>query len=72
MHVKRLIVFPTLIVAFCLASQAAEFDFSYSFRVNGVPDGVTASGILTTTPFDPVAMDYTIIGITGSRTVAAL
>jgi hypothetical protein len=55
-------------------SQATTFafNFNYSFPLNGVPAQVTASGILTTGPFDPVAMDYTITGITGSRTEAGV
>ena len=55
-------------------SQATQFgfNFNYSFPVSGGSTTVTASGILTTGPFDPVAMDYTITGITGSRTVGGV
>ncbi len=53
----------------CPALKADQFDFTYSFPAPGILGGVTASGVLTTTALDPVAKDYTIIGITGTRTV---
>ena len=63
-----------LILGLSATSQATQFDFNfnYSFPVSGGTTHVTASGILTTGPLDPVAMDYTITGITGSRTVSGV
>ena len=69
---KSFLLAAVLAFGFCSVSHAAQFDFTYSFPVGGVPGAVTASGTLTTTAFDPVAMDYTITGITGSRTVSGV
>ena len=69
---KFLLLQPALVLGLCHVSHSAQFDFNYAFPVTGVPGGVIASGTLTTTAFDPVAMDYTIIGVTGSRTVGGV
>ncbi|MEH1853520.1 MAG: PEP-CTERM sorting domain-containing protein [Nostoc sp.] len=56
------------------AAQAVQlFDFQYSFpsyEANGTT--ISASGILTTTDLDPIKNNYTITGITGTRTVQGI
>lgn len=56
------------------SAQAAQlFDFQYSFpsyEENGTP--ISASGILTTTDLDPINNNYTITGISGTRTAQGI
>ncbi|MBC6430292.1 PEP-CTERM sorting domain-containing protein [Nostoc sp. HG1] len=55
-------------------AQAVQlFDFQYSFpsyEANGT--GISASGTLTTTDLDPIKNNYTITGITGTRTIQGI
>ncbi len=69
---KPLLFIWALLLGICPALMAGQFDFTYSSPAPGIPGGVTASGVLTTTAFDPVAMDYTIIGVTGTRTIGGV
>ncbi|MDZ7955567.1 PEP-CTERM sorting domain-containing protein [Nostoc sp. DedQUE09] len=54
--------------------QAVQlFDFQYSFpsyEANGT--AISASGTLTTTDLDPIKNNYTITGITGTRTAQGI
>ncbi|WP_375468228.1 PEP-CTERM sorting domain-containing protein [uncultured Nostoc sp.] len=56
------------------AAQAVQlFDFQYSFpsyEANGT--AISTIGTLTTTDLDPVKNNYTITGITGTRTVKGI
>ena len=56
------------------AAQAVQlFDFQYSFpsfETNGT--AISASGTLTTTNLDPINNNYTITGITGTRTAQGI
>ncbi|MCC5622563.1 PEP-CTERM sorting domain-containing protein [Nostoc sp. CHAB 5715] len=56
------------------AAQAVQlFDFQYSFpsyEANGT--GIWANGIFTTTDLDPIKNNYTITGITGTRTIQGI
>jgi hypothetical protein len=59
--------------AFSAAQAVQLFDFQYSFpsyEANGTP--ILASGILTTDDLDPIKNNYTITGITGTRTVQGI
>jgi hypothetical protein len=55
-------------------AQAVQlFDFQYSFpsyKANGT--AISASGTLTTTDLDPIKNNYTITGITGTRTAQGI
>ncbi|MEH2127109.1 PEP-CTERM sorting domain-containing protein [Nostoc sp.] len=55
-------------------AQAVQlFDFQYSFpsyEANGI--AISASGTLTTTDLDPIKNNYTITGITGTRTAQGI
>jgi hypothetical protein len=59
----------TIVGAYSTAQAAQLFDFQYSFpsyEANGT--AISASGTLTTTDLDPINNNYTITGISGTRT----
>ncbi|MFN6488230.1 MULTISPECIES: PEP-CTERM sorting domain-containing protein [unclassified Nostoc] len=61
------------VVSVSSAAQAVQlFDFQYSFPSYEGNSTISASGTLTTTDLDPIKNNYTITGITGTRTVQGI
>jgi len=61
------------VVSVSSAAQAVQlFDFQYSFPSYEGNSTISASGILTTNDLDPVKNNYTITGITGTRTAQGI
>ena len=70
MALSKLVLKLAALVVCSAAARADSIPFFYSFPLNGVPNEVIGSGILTTTPF--VSGEATITGISGTRTVAGV
>jgi hypothetical protein len=61
------------VVSVSSAAQAVQlFDFQYSFPSYEGNSTISASGILTTNDLDPIKNNYTITGITGTRTAQGI
>ncbi|MEJ6480770.1 PEP-CTERM sorting domain-containing protein [Nostoc punctiforme UO1] len=61
------------VVSVSSAAQAVQlFDFQYSFPSYEGNSTISASGILTTDDLDPIKNNYTITGITGTRTAQGI
>ncbi|MDM9583980.1 PEP-CTERM sorting domain-containing protein [Nostoc sp. GT001] len=61
------------VVSASSAAQAVQlFDFQYSFPSYEGNSTISASGILTTDDLDPIKNNYTITGITGTRTAQGI
>lgn len=58
-----------VLVAAIQSAQADSINFTYTIPGNGTTTvAVSASGTFTTSAFDPLNQDWTITGITGTRT----
>ncbi|MDZ7991619.1 MAG: PEP-CTERM sorting domain-containing protein [Nostoc sp. EfeVER01] len=61
------------VVSASSAAQAVQlFDFQYSFPSYEGNSTISASGIVTTDDLDPIKNNYTITGITGTRTAQGI
>ncbi|MHC5596153.1 MAG: PEP-CTERM sorting domain-containing protein [Nostoc sp.] len=58
--------------AFSAAQAVQLFDFQYSFPSYDGNSTISASGTLTTDDLDPIKNNYTITGITGTRTAQGI
>ena len=62
----------TSVGAFSAAQAVQLFDFQYSFPSYDGNSTISARGTLTTDDLDPIKNNYTITGITGTRTAQGI